>query len=926
MNKTERKFNFKTLFMFLTVLVLSLSMVFATACTNGDSSSESTSASDSSSESTSEAVAVDKQLIANGDFEHLSTKTAPIALSSSSSTYKWAASLDGDSGFQLSSSTVTRAIIDTTEKQTDSKYQEKEGDEVINPGTPATEDVAGTEANEAGKNVLMLRNKERSAQYVTSSSSLAVPAGEYGKITVWVRTSQIESFNKAGAYIKVKNNVTNPTVEGTSYDPLVIEGINTEKAWKEYTIYLAPNQNKATTYTVVLGLGEGNKKNVEKHVKGYAYFDNVAFELIDKATYDAATADATVSVESTVEEGEEVYALTNEGRVEDKAIVKFDLAENPSYDYEIGGTVAPEFASHVTLVDNELKFDFSSCPMGNAYTHVSETLEIPAKTYARISFWAKIEAKDYQTKATMSIFDVNKDKDAVAFTNVSTKDYENEHTDDFARYTFYVANNFDVKMPVQLKITFGPTEDALASTDPKAFPTGTAIFKDFEIEDLTLEGETPEANYDLVDITTDTRAQKGSIIGAFDSDVVEEEDEDEKKDTHNVTVTGYGKTLLDDGEIVGIKHLSSSTLTKLGTNDATIGVVNSEHSYGATIDAALASVQSKLDAKAGDHNKFVQALLVNSASDATSATLLSGNIINIPKNSVYVFSVGVYAHAGAEALVQLTEVMPDLAEDKDKLPVYSTVITNAVSDKFESGFATVTFIIATGYESYDVRLEFGVKGADQVALFQAIVTGVVNASYTSAEAVKANFDSIDYKFAGDVLDHTKTYHYTSADHAGNLDLAVTDDNGDYVVDVSTTKEIASTYATVNSEDENANSVTLVIYNRLDLNDRYTIDIVEGEEESSSEAESESATDSTDSGENYGWLQVTSIIIALALVAALVAVVVRKSMEGKNKKRKQTEKYYQGYDKSKRYSKDNSVAVPDEDEKAKDYDYDNPENN
>ena len=65
---------------------------------------------------------------------------------------------------------------------------------------------------------------------------------------------------------------------------------------------------------------------------------------------------------------------------------------------------------------------------------------------------------------------------------------------------------------------------------------------------------------------------------------------------------------------------------------------------------------------------------------------------------------------------------------------------------------------------------------------------------------------------------------------------------------------------------------------------------------------------------------TSIIIALVLVAALIAVVVRKSFEGKTSKKQQTEKYYQGYNKTNRYSKKSDVAVPDEEEMSEDYDY------
>ena len=64
---------------------------------------------------------------------------------------------------------------------------------------------------------------------------------------------------------------------------------------------------------------------------------------------------------------------------------------------------------------------------------------------------------------------------------------ENENTEDFVRYTFYIANNFvedaDV-MKYQLKLSYGPTEKAASAN---VLPTGTAIFKNFEFETLTKE-------------------------------------------------------------------------------------------------------------------------------------------------------------------------------------------------------------------------------------------------------------------------------------------------------------------------------------------------------------------------------------------------------------------------------------------------------
>ena len=964
MNKIESKFNLKTLFMFLTMLVLSLSMVLATACTNGGATSTSTSTSEeSTSESTAEEAEDDEQLFKNGDFEHPTNKYPgkdPITLSSSST--KWTGSVDGEVGYQINSSTVKRGIIDVADSEdpevTDDPFDKLQGNTTYknvlttNPGTPVSNGLISAEeiekATEDGLRIgedytrlLMLYNKDYAAQYVTSTTSLKVPAGQYGKLTVWVYTLNLERTvgSDAGAYIKVKNNVTNPTVEGTTYDPLVVENIDTNGVWTKYTIYLAPNTSKSSTFTVVLGLGEGNKLNVENHVKGFAFFDNVSFELIDSAAYGDVTADTTIEIDTTGEE----YALTSD-RVDGQTnkVVKFDLTEGVvDTSFNLGGEVAAdavllypeELASnYVTYnaTEDVLKFDFSSFNnIGAAYTYESAVHTLEGGKYVRISFLAKIEAEDYQTQATIALYDVAKGENVAVFENVSTKDFEDENNDNFARFTFYVANNFfyekegvvefEESMQYQLKISFGPTDESVINQlgGKLTLPIGTATFKNFEIEYLTKD------NYNIADVSSDTRAKKATLIGGYSSDYVapkteEDEDDDEATDSYNVNLTGYGKVLLQEGNVVSLNELTSTTLFRSENtteNDATIGVVNSKYvsSYNSYIAAALNGAQAKLDAMRDSEtnvNKYVQALAIH---NVCGTNYVLGNTISVPKNTTYVFSIKVYVHGNATAFVKLVDINNQGADFLN----YSTTVKFADSNTLRDGFATVTFVITTGFENYDVRLKFGVEGENGVALFQSLLPGSANSSYTSFEALKTTLNTNDiYAFVEESKLATTTYYYASENHAGDLSLALKDEDGNVRKTVSSKKEVNKGYATLDFEGAS----TLVIYNRLNLDDRYIIEAPE-----TPEVPESTVDPATQGTKSYGWLQVTSILLALALVLALIAVVVRKSAEGKNKKRKNTESYYQGYNKNK-YSRNNDVAVPDEDDKAKDYDYENPENN
>ncbi len=116
-----------------------------------------------------------------------------------------------------------------------------------------------------------------------------------------------------------------------------------------------------------------------------------------------------------------------------------------------------------------------------------------------------------------------------------------------------------------------------------------------------------------------------------------------------------------------------------------------------------------------------------------------------------------------------------------------------------------------------------------------------------------------------------------------------------------------------------NENNLIHYYRFDTDDLYIIEETEDEKEEEEEESVESST--SNSGENIAWLQITSILVAVALFGALIAVIVRKAFADRLSKKKKTEKYYHhGYDKTKRYTKSSDVAVPDADDIAEDYDY------
>jgi len=136
------------------------------------------------------------------------------------------------------------------------------------------------------------------AQKYTSASTVTVKAGSAAKFSVWVKTQDLKSSSTSGspqeavdkgAYISLTHSVG-----GKSLDEYKVENINTENmdaatlsnGWKQYTFLLKGSSYADTTFSVVLGLGQGGGTYRGEYVNGYAFFDDIECEVISSSTYD----------------------------------------------------------------------------------------------------------------------------------------------------------------------------------------------------------------------------------------------------------------------------------------------------------------------------------------------------------------------------------------------------------------------------------------------------------------------------------------------------------------------------------------------------------------------------------------------------------------------------------------------------------------
>lgn len=178
-------------------------------------------------------------------------------------------------------------------------------------------------------NVLMIHNEYSNssnddigtAQKFTSSTSVTVEAGTSAKFSVWVKTSDLTCHDgrgnvqpavDKGAYISITNSLG-----AASLAPLEVKNINTENVtthngWVKYQFYLKGSAFAESTFTIVLGLGQGGGTDRYEYVNGYAFFDDIECEIITNEAYDAALPQTAKIVDYDDEKADKIVNVAEE--------------------------------------------------------------------------------------------------------------------------------------------------------------------------------------------------------------------------------------------------------------------------------------------------------------------------------------------------------------------------------------------------------------------------------------------------------------------------------------------------------------------------------------------------------------------------------------------------------------------------------------
>lgn len=247
-------------------------------------------------------------------------------------------------------------------------------------------------------NVLMIHNHYYNSSYetigtaqkFTSSSTVTLQAGTSAKLSLWVKTSDLQSTTSAGesqeavdkgAYIRVTNNLG-----GTAQDPLEIKNINTKgvtenNGWVQYTLLLKGASFTDTTFTLVLGLGQSGGTDRYEYVNGYAFFDDIQVETLTNTEFDTIV----YSDKATYTPNDDVFKpfeikdkkdlrVKKANEIEDKTYLAIDYYKSAEPSSINGNILSETWNFEATTEENGNKTYVSTTNLAPAGTTIAPTL------------------------------------------------------------------------------------------------------------------------------------------------------------------------------------------------------------------------------------------------------------------------------------------------------------------------------------------------------------------------------------------------------------------------------------------------------------------------------------------------------------------------------------------------------------------------
>lgn len=446
-----------------------------------------------------------------------------------------------------------------------SQVGDKDNEELLSPSTPyqylKDNNLAGYENLPQDNKVLMISNASGmskvsntddaySSYKFTSNTALVAELGTYYQIDVWVYTD-LYAFKHASDTSEGDKEAVGAWIRIGGVEDPAFANINTNKKWQKYTIYFFGHEFRSKDFSISLSLGDGGKGD-STLACGTVYFDALTVKAV--GTFDS-TNKATIidSLKNQAEYNSDYNSVVELKTVanadSDKINLKKDNIEsaldndvkaNVSIDANdsvdtiknsdvlfrefnidtvegavVGSTdeeIAQWWKDHYGLSESpKAPYDFKDLVMINNLTPSAYTLSVKSgmhinkNSHYRVAVWLKTVGIATDTGATIAL-NYEDGTSLASFTKVNTSSYENEDTNDYAEYVFYIQgsnlvslNPADDDKIANLKISMGSGNQYSTS----GFLKGAIIIANVNFEQVEY------SEYD--DATTGTYVKKNSL-------------------------------------------------------------------------------------------------------------------------------------------------------------------------------------------------------------------------------------------------------------------------------------------------------------------------------------------------------------------------------------------------------------------------------
>ncbi len=750
------------------------------------------------------------------------------------------------------------------------------------------------------------------SQKIISSSTITLKKGEYVKITVDVLTQNIATTDSEnndvvlglngandefGASIRLVNNFNSE-----SQADYAVTNINTNGAWKTYTVYAKGDSEFDSVITLALGLGYSDKYPTE----GTVFFDNVTIEELETVS--------SLPTATTINYNETKAQTVNAG-TQTSFFYDMTLTVDSTYYKSISPAITGSFTKNSNNLTSQDKGWTSTASFtGNKTVTVSNAsyslevkdnanFKVEREQYAYVSFKLNNElSKLGSASITVDVYE-GSDKKAAVATITETGE---------TTVGIMIKNNFDKddanfaaenERTFRLVIIIGPANISTADT-LSSYASGTVEITDFKIAkgatyqytDDTNETETP--NYKFYSLFNSSAKGSTSLFAGYRSDFTASE-EDTASTGFNVAATYneyLNKQLVAPSEYDGVV---TNHIYLTNSNDA-VSTINtrltgSNGSYAGVIDTKYSSLASyNKPANLPELDDDIRALMIYNKTADSYGFVSNKEAQVVPANTNAKITVSVKVDATAKAYIYLVEtgskeIMTFETFTPNSNGISSITGTEKVGEKlmFEVAntndeWVDVTFYIATGKTEKSFRIELWNGSRDGASKSQGYVF----------------FKSVDVSLSGAFTEPAsfKQSFTDSASPLYALENSFSGENGEYLCYIrpltETEKEFNEEYTdqavSYSPKIVWAKSDTTIysIFNTLDVE---IVDPYDNIVEEESDDEASGCAAETDPA--AFWLSFSSILLAAVLALAIVALIVKRVRHNRKMRAKEVKSHY-----------------------------------